>query len=55
VTFTLYDKDDFELDADSVHLYVGRHETGEARDKMLVDPPEKARRVAKQDASISQR
>jgi hypothetical protein len=55
VKFTIYDKDEFELDADSENVYVLAGETGKARGKMLVSPPEKARRMARQGASISLR
>ncbi len=54
VTFTIYDKDDFELDSDSKDVYVAAHDTGKARGKMLVNPPEKARRMARQGAKISE-
>jgi hypothetical protein len=53
VTFTIYDKDEFELDSDSEDVYVPAMGTGKARGKMLVSPPEKARRMAKQGASLS--
>jgi phage terminase small subunit len=54
VTFTIYDKDDFELDSDSKEVYVAAHGIGKARGKMLVNPPEKARRMARQGAKISE-
>jgi hypothetical protein len=54
VTFKIYDKDDFELDSDSKDVYVAAHATGKARGKMLVSPPGKARRMAKQGATISE-
>jgi hypothetical protein len=54
VTFTIYDKDDFELDSDSKDVYVAAHDTGKARGKMLVNPPEKARRMSRQGAKISE-
>ena len=54
VTFTIYDKDEFELDSDSKDVYVAAHDTGKARGKMLVSPPEKARRMARQGAKISE-
>lgn len=53
VTFTVYDKDEFELDSDSEYVYVPAGGIGKARGKMLVSPPEKARRMAKQGASLS--
>jgi hypothetical protein len=55
VTFTIYDKDEFELDSDSKDVYVAAHDTGKARGKMLVSPPEKARRMARQGAKLSER
>ena len=55
VTFTIYDKDEFELDSDSEDVYVPAMGTGKARGKMLVSPPDKARRMAKQGASLSLR
>jgi len=55
VTFTIYDKDEFELDSDSEDVYVPARGTGKARGKMLVSPPEKARRIAQQGASLSLR
>jgi hypothetical protein len=55
VTFTIYDKDEFELDSESEGVYVPAGGTGKARGKMLVSPPEKARRMARQGASLSLR
>jgi hypothetical protein len=55
VTFTIYDKDEFELDSDSEDVYFPAGGTGKARGKMLVSPPEKARRMARQGASLSLR
>ncbi|MGB8957952.1 MAG: hypothetical protein WCC00_02950 [Candidatus Aminicenantales bacterium] len=55
VTFKIYDKDEFELDSDSEDIYVPAMGTGKARGKMLVSPPEKARRMARQGASLSLR
>jgi hypothetical protein len=55
VTFTIYDKDEFELDSDSEDVYVPAMGTGKARGKMLVSPPEKARRMARQGVSLSLR
>lgn len=55
VTFTIYDKDEFELDSDSEDVYVPAMGTGKARGKMLVGPPEKARRMARQGANLSLR
>lgn len=53
VTFTISDKDEFELDSDHEDISVPANGIGKARGKMLVNPPEKARRMAKQGASIS--
>ena len=53
VTFTVLDKDDFELDSDSEDMYVPANGSAKARGKMLVSPPEKARRMAKQGAGLS--
>jgi hypothetical protein len=53
--FKISDKDDFELDTGSQDIYVPPNGTGNARGKMLVSPPEKARRMAKQGASLSMR
>lgn len=53
VTFTIYDKDEFELDSDHQDISVPPNGTGKARGKMLVSPPEKARRMTKQGASLS--
>ena len=55
VIFTIYDKDDFELDSDSEAVFISARSTGKARGRMLVSPPEKARRLAKQGASLSLR
>lgn len=55
VTFTVYDKDEFELDSDHEDIYVPAMGTGKARGKMLVSPPEKARRMTRQGASLSLR
>jgi hypothetical protein len=53
VVFTLSDKDDFELDSDRQAIRIEGNSTGKARGKMLVSPPEKARRMAKQGVSMS--
>lgn len=53
VKFVLYDKDDFELDTDSQTIVVPASGIGKARGKMLVSPPDKAARMAKQGASFS--
>jgi hypothetical protein len=53
VTFKIYDKDEFELDTDSKDLYIGGHDVGKARGKMLVSPPAKAHRMAKQGVGLS--
>ena len=53
VTFTLYDTDDFKLDSDFEDVLIPAGGTGKARGTMLVSPPEKARRMAKQGASIA--
>lgn len=55
VTYTIYDKDEFKLDSDSENVYVPAKGTGKARGKMLVHPPEKARRMERQGASLSLR
>lgn len=55
VTFAIYDDDDFELDSDSEDVFAPSNGTGKARGKMLVSPPEKARRITRQGASISLR
>ena len=55
VTFTILDANEFELDSDNEDVYVPSRGTGKARGKMLVSPPEKARRMARQGASISLR
>jgi hypothetical protein len=53
VTFTIYDKDEFELDSDSQQINVPANGVGKARGKMLVSPPDKASRMTKQGASLS--
>jgi len=53
VNFTLYDADEFTLDSDYENVYVPAGGTGKARGKMLVSPPSKARRMARQGASLS--
>jgi hypothetical protein len=53
VKFVLYDQDDFELDTDSQVIAVPASGIGKARGKMLVSPPDKASRIAKQGASLS--
>lgn len=53
VVFSLYDKDEFELDSDSKSLHVPASSTGKARGKMLVSPPEKARRMARHGVNLS--
>jgi hypothetical protein len=55
VTFTISDKDEFELDSDHQDIVAPANGTGNARGKMLVSPPEKARRMAKQGASVRSR
>lgn len=55
VTFIISDKDDFELDTDSEDVYIPANGTAKARGKMLVSPPDKARRMAKQGARLSAR
>jgi len=55
VNFTIYDKDEFELDSDSEDVLVPANGVGKARGKMLVNPPEKARRMARQGVSLSAR
>jgi hypothetical protein len=53
VNFTIYDKDEFELDSDTEDVLVPANGVGKARGKMLVSPPEKARRMARQGVSLS--
>jgi hypothetical protein len=53
VVFTIYDKSEFELDNDTQNVYVPANGVGKARGKMLVSPPEKARRMAKQGVTMS--
>ena len=55
VTFMFADKDDFELDVGRADIYVGPNQTAMARDRMLVSPPEKARRIEKHGARLSVR
>jgi hypothetical protein len=55
VNFTIFDKDEFELDSDSEDVLVPANSIGKARGKMLVSPPEKARRMARQGVSLSAR
>lgn len=55
VTFTIFDKDEFELDSNSEEVLVPENGVGKARGKMLVSLPEKARRMARQGASLSAR
>ncbi len=53
VRFVIYDKDEFELDSDNQDIFVPANGVGKARGKMLVSPPEKARRMTRQGANIS--
>jgi hypothetical protein len=53
VKFSLYDKDDFELESDDQKVVIPASGTGKARGKMLVSPPEKAARMTKGSASLS--
>ena len=53
VRFVIMDKDDFELDDDTETILVPAGGIGNARGKMLVSPPEKARRMAVQGARLS--
>lgn len=55
VTFTIYDEDEFELDKDSESVSISGKGIGKARGKMLISPPEKARRMARQGVSMSLR
>lgn len=55
VAFTIYDKDEFELDSGRADIVVPANGTGKARGKLLVSPPEKARRMAKQGVHMSLR
>ena len=52
VTFILYDKDEFQLDSDSQDVFVPAGGVGKARGKMLVSPPGKASRIARQGVSL---
>jgi len=52
VRFVIYDKDEFELDTDDETIFVPANGIGKARGKMLVSPPEKARRMARHGAQI---
>ena len=54
-TFKIFDKDDFELDSGSEDVNVPANGIGNARGKILVSPPQKARRMTKQGASLSVR
>lgn len=47
VRFSLLDKDEFELDSDNADVVVNQGETGKARGKILLGPPEKAARMAR--------
>lgn len=53
VTFTIYDKDDFELDSDNESIPIPPNGTGKARGKMLISPPAKAHRMSRQGVSLS--
>jgi hypothetical protein len=53
VRFVISDKDDFELADDTETILVPAGGIGKARGKMLVSPPEKARRMTMQGASLS--
>jgi hypothetical protein len=53
VTFTLYDKEDFQLDSDHERVQIAPGSVGKARGKMLVGPPEKAGRMTRQGVSLS--
>lgn len=55
VTFTIYDQDEFELDHATEDVFVRAGDVGKARGKMLVSPPEKARRMARQGATVDVR
>lgn len=55
VRFVVYDEEDFELDSDTGELYAEESNVSTARGKMLVNPVEKARRIAKQGATASGR
>lgn len=55
VTFTLYDKDEFELESDSETIQIPPKDVGKARGKMLVSPPEKAQRMARHGVQMSLR
>lgn len=53
VSFIISDKDDFELDSDNETIIVPANDIGKARGRMLVSPPDKAARIAKQGVRIS--
>jgi len=53
VTFRIYDKDEFELDSNSENMVIPASGVGKARGKLLVSPPDKARRMAKQGINLS--
>jgi hypothetical protein len=53
VRFVISDKDDFELDSDEETVIVPANDIGKARGRMLVSPPDKAARIAKQGVRIS--
>ena len=53
VRFVISDKDDFEIDDDTKTILVPAGGIGNARGKMLVNPPETARRMTMQGASLS--
>lgn len=55
VTFTLYDKDEFELDSDSETIQIPPKDVGKARGRILVGPPEKAQRMARHGVQMSLR
>jgi hypothetical protein len=52
VRFVIYAKNEFELDTDDETVIVPANGIGKARGKMLVSPPEKARRMARHGVQI---
>lgn len=52
VKYTIYDKDDFELDSDDEYVTVPSNGVGKARGKMNIYPAEKAHRMSKHSARL---
>ena len=53
VRFVVSDKDEFELDSDDEIVMIQANDIGKVRARMLVSPPDKAARIAKQGVRIS--